>query len=1117
MDILIKVTVLFALAQLPIATILAISPRQADSLRPEQYNELDFDVKRYFEETYEELDSRNVSFDEQLYRSIRSIRHTIVIQHNEFYYTSEQYKQQAMGPLVDRHQCKQQLFLLAEIAKKMAKDQADGLDDLDVPLSITNFVDSSARAEAGVLNGNFVWLGSHSSCVRARIPSEISELYLTNEVVENFKEKFNQLEQQQQQQPVARNSHWKASMPDIKGRYCVSHMRAKSWPKWDIYFEDRITIRKGICLPEPCHTAIYEQDEEIQQLIDYLTRKNLPAPYSRDDRYETSSLYCLPDEDSPYRQWDLGAKLFVAFVIGWALITLWFNRIYYQRRATLQKLRETIDIRMIIDTKRDELSSSSDDNNDEEEERFNAVASRANKSQSALYNEIVQNPTIRLLQDEQCKSSPIDNNQQIREPQQQQHQQQTQRKQEEQTQKKGDKSKGFLHAGAKQLKKQFALASDTITITKANNTSPETSTETPTTTNTDNKLQTNDAQTLDASNPPSLVNTPLPSDIEETDVEFISMFRSDLAQQQQQKKKREKKIKPSANYTYEDKSSSGNIKDSSSGDAGDGGGGLDWVRAFSIEANFFALVSPRSTTVSTERDHKRDSQERQQNINSRAGSRVGSRSGSRAGVYAGSRGSQQLAAVPRRTSSSNDKLIKDLQQQDSGVAIVSKSELNSSAAGGSSKTRSRRVDIEMLDGLKVIATSYIVFGHTLMFFFGCVNDLRFASERMLDITMAATLNTLQVVSLFYIITGCLITYLSFSRTKPKQLLNPFFWLLVMFGRYFRLLPAYLVVFWFSRHVATHMGSGRDWYDYRTDVEHPRGFCGQESWWVMWTMSAADIKIPMDCLPQAWYLSDDFRTLLVLPFFIYLLARNVMLGYGAIFATVIYSTSRLVSVLRSANIDYKVMLAWQPHVYSIMADRLHDVYTDFYVRMSTYLLGVVVGHILYLYEIGRIKELPKLLRLIGMKLAICVGFVLYFGARVIANPIINQFLPSPESLTSDTVVLLIPIFKNTMEICLAILVLLLSTGGGSPSVRYLLSTQTMKILSNISYAVFLTHVEVMYKLPGIRFESSYWYLFVYAIYFIITTQVVSFLLHLFYEMPINYIIRHIFKKASKAVQ
>lgn len=235
---------------------------------------------------------------------------------------------------------------------------------------------------------------------------------------------------------------------------------------------------------------------------------------------------------------------------------------------------------------------------------------------------------------------------------------------------------------------------------------------------------------------------------------------------------------------------------------------------------------------------------------------------------------------------------------------------------------------------------------------------------------------------------------------------------------------------------------------------------------------------------------------------------------AILATFAWSAITLVRILRDAYIDYEVLLHWTPQVYSILADRLHDVYTNLSVRLSTYLLGVVVGHLLYLYDTQQIKKWPTWFTAIGLKLALLCASIFFMGAWVISNPTINRFLPAAEQVDSDLAVILIPIFKAAMEICMSVGILLLVTGSGYKWVRELLSSNIIKVLSNISYGVFLFHIELMYKVPLLEIESNYWILFIFTTFYIVFSNAVAFAIYLFYEMPINNVLRYVFQRAYK---
>lgn len=609
----------------------ALSTGQLTKLTRQQLLDLDKEVSRYYSNSYGTLDKQNISYDEQLYHTMRAIRHTVVVDLFDFRYSDDSYRKQSMGAKVDDALCKRQLAILTRLAKMHYESS-----QVPLPLTVVNYLESNAKVPSGVLDGNIVWLGSPDSCVRADIPAQVIGRLL--------------------------DSH--EEHQDIKGRYCVAHMRAKSWPKWDMYFEDRLSLRIGICIPEPCHSQIYKEDGQVRQQVDYLARRYLAEPFKDDTRYETYEMYCLPDEDSPYRQFDLGAKLFMAFVVVWVGILIYTNMKYHQRSEAMRRLRETVDIKMIVSEKvgREEFDH---DVNDRKE----------------------------------LMDSPEDVHQDSPE--------------------------------VAKCKREYA--------------------------------------------------------------------NNSLAKQCGQSKG----VRPNRD---------------------DSEVSFDFVQAFSIEANIDYLFRSRANDYKTKGNIFRQTKKREKT---------------------------GKGANDEQTHSKDT----DINEEN-----VSRSHQKSS-----------RVNLDVLDAVKVFCTMYIVLGHMFMFYFDVIEDMRHATDRMMGLPILILANSLHVVQLFYIMAGLLLTFLTISRHKRKHIIRPPLWILVIVGRYCRMVPMYFIVFWFARHVSPHTGYGPTWFDYRTDHENTRGHCATESWLTMLTLSSADVKLPLGCLPQTWYLSNDFRTLLVLPIYIITLA------------------------------------------------------------------------------------------------------------------------------------------------------------------------------------------------------------------------------------------------------
>lgn len=629
------------------------------NLTREELHSMDLQAYDYYRQGLHDLDAQNVTYEDYLLLAIKGIQHTIVVNHFDYKYEPRDVARQSYGASVDRNKCLNQLNVLSLMAKHALINRSKSDKSTMVPLSAINMFEATARVGSGVMNGNFLFWGGESSCEHVNIPTES---------IRNFVSKVG---------ANAESKHVQGS-ESILGRYCMAHVKAKSWPVDDPYYADRLTLKIGVCLPQSCHTYQYYEDARIRTKVDYIVRHAQPEPF-RNELFETIDLYCMPDEDSPHRAMDLGAKLFFAALIAWIVISIILNMKYQQRQRTLRKLRDTYDIRMIVDQK---LLDSS-------------------QSHEATHTDCAQ-------------TKPTTN-------------------------------ESNMHRTMEKINQRHFLD-------------------------------------------------------------------------------------------------------------------VDWVGAFALQANLKYLLEPREP-VALKRAQSQGPQSSGVDLLNKQ-----------------KLAPQSLSPSARRTSASNEALIKDLQQSEKTgksplkVEVVASSAKDASAASRAEpEVVSKPINMDVFDGIKAFLTCYIVYAHVFMFFFGLLDDIRYGDERMLDWPLIAVINALQVVNVFYIITGILTSYLLFSRHKLWQIRKPSLWILVIIGRYSRLLPAYLVVFWFARHVAPLTGSGSVFLEYRTDTENIRGLCASESWFTMLTLSSADMPLMYDCVPQAWYISTDFRTLFILPIFAILLS------------------------------------------------------------------------------------------------------------------------------------------------------------------------------------------------------------------------------------------------------
>lgn len=223
---------------------------------------------------------------------------------------------------LNQETCAAQLDFIYEETLKLFRDynsftQSKRLDLID-------FIDSYGSAPSEqLMMANSFWLGSFDQCRQARIDQTPDGVDTTQAplLLPNGKQR--------------RSSA--APRPVIRGRYCVAHLRLPSWSR--AKQADKVSlgsesIKLGVCLPRSCNSiSMLRHATRIEALIRLARLQQVPYSSTR-----LVQLYCLPDENSPLRQFSPSAKLFIGIVSCWLLVVIYASFKYELARAKLRSL-----------------------------------------------------------------------------------------------------------------------------------------------------------------------------------------------------------------------------------------------------------------------------------------------------------------------------------------------------------------------------------------------------------------------------------------------------------------------------------------------------------------------------------------------------------------------------------------------------------------------------------------------------------------------------------------------------------------------------------------------------------------------------------------------------------
>ena len=259
--------------------------------------------------------------------------------------------------------------------------------------------------------------------------------------------------------------------------------------------------------------------------------------------------------------------------------------------------------------------------------------------------------------------------------------------------------------------------------------------------------------------------------------------------------------------------------------------------------------------------------------------------------------------------------------------------------------------INCINGIRVLSMFWVISAHTILWFYLTL-ALDNAFSSMKDITeeflYQPILNGYFSVDSFFFLSGLLVSYLTMremSRRKERgaKLVNIFPFLTYYLHRILRLTPAYAVVVLIVWQLLPSLGDGPIF----SQVVVPGSKLCDQYWWtnLLYINNFYPTNFTDICAGWTWYLANDMQffvisPVMLVPFFfsapVGLLITGIIL-LGSLFWTAVLSGVYDVGVS-------SLTLLLQPN--STVGDYNNIYYSKPYCRISPYLVGIVVGYMLY---------------------------------------------------------------------------------------------------------------------------------------------------------------------------
>ncbi|CAH0555457.1 unnamed protein product [Brassicogethes aeneus] len=385
-------------------------------------------------------------------------------------------------------------------------------------------------------------------------------------------------------------------------------------------------------------------------------------------------------------------------------------------------------------------------------------------------------------------------------------------------------------------------------------------------------------------------------------------------------------------------------------------------------------------------------------------------------------------------------------------------------------------EFDFLHGLRFMSTCYVVLGHRYIMFMAdpTVNGLGILEWEM-EYPSTLILGSTVSVDSFFMISGMLVGVGFFDHVEKTK----------KFNLQLTAPLAINLLIWCT--LVQFLGSGTLMFDVYTTYQKP---C-QDYWWSTLLHIQSFINPGIWCNYPIWYLSCEMPFYYLSPIMLYPLWKWPTLGLINCICFILLSIG--ISFYLAVKNRYSGdMLEVTSRV--LVTDYFKYYYTQPHVRISPYIIGIVFGYFLFKTKEKNIK-ISKTACISLWMLALSV-----MGTTIISSRILQ--LENHEYNPYESASYL-AFSRSAWTLCLVWVIWACKNGYGG-IINDIMSAHFFRVLSRISYSVFLFHTIVQLYIGGNMKVPIYFSNFnaiYYAVADITIVTLWGFLFTLFFEVPL----------------
>jgi peptidoglycan/LPS O-acetylase OafA/YrhL len=409
--------------------------------------------------------------------------------------------------------------------------------------------------------------------------------------------------------------------------------------------------------------------------------------------------------------------------------------------------------------------------------------------------------------------------------------------------------------------------------------------------------------------------------------------------------------------------------------------------------------------------------------------------------------------------------------------------------------------ITSLNGIRVLSMGWVILAHTFLWvlqthsFKAPLYTVEHATHRF---SFQAMSNGFFAVDSFFFLSGALVSYLTLREMERKKGRFPV--ITYYIHRYLRLTMVYAFVLFFWWTLTVYLGSGPEWY-----LLAGKGSANYEAcnkyWWtnILYINNFYPWKLGDECMGWTWYLANDMQFFILAPLVLIPLYFSFPIGLAiaAIMLCATLATNGAIAGTQKflANADL-------PDPSNV--NQSDDIYVKPYCRAAPYLVGIVLGFILF--KKVRVK--------IHWLLDVGIYGVIWIMAAGCCYSVVYGLYDSfnGHELTEAQNVSYIMFSRFTWGVGLALIVFACHNGYGWV-VNDFLSMKLWIPLSRLSYTAYLVHPIVLsVTIYTTRNTVAYtdFFIAVYAVAMVVLSFAVAGVVAVFVEFPLSNFEMAVFK-------